>query len=102
MPPYKYGKPFIEFTDELCAIYFKVRGEKYLWHGEKDSNALKRLMGVAEFKLITARWEWALKKTTGYTSARTISELAAKWQAIASEVPITFKQQPPVSTRKLN
>lgn len=99
----KFEKPFIEYTDAICASYLKIRGEKYLWHGVKDTNALKRLLGVADFGLIVARWEWALKRH-GYTSASTVSELATKWQAIAAEVPITFRQQAPSSqpARKLN
>lgn len=106
MPPpktYKYGRPFNELTDAMVDAYARACGEKYLWHGEKDSNALKRLLGVADFSLILARWEWALKRS-GYNSARTISELALKWQAIAAACPLTFKQQPSASsgTRRLN
>ena len=65
--------------DRLVAVFAEVTGGKYLWNGAKDAEGLKRVLALGvPLETIVAKWRAGLRGK-GWASARTVAQLAAKW-----------------------
>jgi len=79
---------FKQLRDAICAAYFEAKGAKYKWQGAKDTEALKRIMGVvSEDAEILARWRAGLAIAKGWLSIATVAQLDSKWNDLADVVP---------------
>jgi hypothetical protein len=66
----------------LVAVFSEERGDKYLWQGAKDTEGLKRILGLGvPLSEILDRWRAALRRTK-YPTVGTVAQLAAKWNEV--------------------
>ena len=75
---------FRQKTDALSADFAEVVGEKYLWGGERDTNALKRLLSTATLEEVRARWRKGLELGDRWPGVRTVGQLALRWNDLGS------------------
>jgi hypothetical protein len=71
-------------TDALCADFDQVVRSKYVWNGERDTSALKRLLAAATFEEVRARWRKGLELGDKWPGVRTVGQLALRWNDLAA------------------
>lgn len=75
-------------SDELCADFEAVTGQKYLWQGAKDGTALAALLKAFPLEEVRARWRRGLEApSTAWASCRNVATLRAKWNDLGDARP---------------
>lgn len=76
--------PFVVARNALVSVYHSVRGESYLWQGAKDTEALKRLLGMGATPEEMARRFRILLTNRGYPDGSTVAHLAQRWNDLTA------------------
>jgi hypothetical protein len=84
---------FRDLQNGMVQDFADCLGGKYAWNGAKDTEALKKLLGVAEPPLIRARWCAGLR-ATGWTQVSTVAQLWTKWNDLGRMVPAEREPEP--------
>lgn len=88
----------------LEASYEQKRGSKYLHQGAKDEDALKRLIGRYDDKLILERWALGLTLTK-WPGVSTIAQLGSRFNELGQQQPVnqqlTTPKPKPKSTAEM-
>lgn len=81
----------------LVGYWLDERGTPYLWGGAKDSEGLKRLLGLASDAEILDRWAVGIA-AKGWLEVATVAQLAHKWNDLAKLVTPRVPKGPPCAT----
>jgi len=69
--------------NRMVQVFEEVRGERYAYHGARDTEALKRLLALSHPAEMEARWRRGLALGSRYPGVHTLAQLAGNWNALA-------------------